>query len=163
MHWIFIDVHGLFLFSSCGMWASPVVVHGFSRPTVCGVLVPRSGIEPVSSALKGGFLTTGTPGKSQGRHFLIFAVFPTVLIPYKTLEKYLWNARTKEHGVMQRLSHFRVHENHLQGPFKSSRGLWWALRAYIFQQGPRRCWWCRSWDSLVSWSRASFRGRLSPF
>ena len=120
--------------------ASLVVVHGFSRPTVCGVFVPRPGIEPVSPALKGGFLTTGTPGKSQGRHFSISAVFPTVLIPYKTLEKYLWNARTKEHGVVQRLSYFRVHENRLQGPFKSSRGLRWALRVCIFQQGPRRCW-----------------------
>ena len=30
----------------------------------CGILVPRPGIEPASSALEGGFLTTGPPGKS---------------------------------------------------------------------------------------------------
>ena len=30
----------------------------------CGVLVPWPGIEPVSPALQGGFLTTGPPGKS---------------------------------------------------------------------------------------------------
>ena len=37
--------------SSCGTWA-------------CGILVPWPGIEPVSSALQGRFLTTGPPRKS---------------------------------------------------------------------------------------------------
>ena len=32
---------------------------GLSSPTVCGVLVPRPGIEPASPALEDGFLTTG--------------------------------------------------------------------------------------------------------
>ena len=35
-----------------------------SCPAVCGILVPGPGIEPVSPALVGGFLTTGSPGKS---------------------------------------------------------------------------------------------------
>ena len=30
----------------------------------CGILVPRPGIEPMSPALEGGFLTAGPPGKS---------------------------------------------------------------------------------------------------
>ena len=30
----------------------------------CGILVPQPGIEPASSALEGGVLTTGAPGKS---------------------------------------------------------------------------------------------------
>ena len=40
--------------------ASPVAVHGLS----CLWDLPRPGIEPVSPALAGGFLTTGPPGKS---------------------------------------------------------------------------------------------------
>ena len=38
---------------------------GLSCPAACGILVPRPGIEPVSPALEGGFLTTGPPGKSH--------------------------------------------------------------------------------------------------
>ena len=34
-----------------------------SCPAACGILVPRPGIEPASPALKGGFFTTGPPGK----------------------------------------------------------------------------------------------------
>ena len=30
----------------------------------CGILAPQPGIEPTSPAFEGGFLTTGTPGKS---------------------------------------------------------------------------------------------------
>ena len=38
---------------------------GLICPTACGILVPRPEIKPVSSALEGGFLTSGPPGKSQ--------------------------------------------------------------------------------------------------
>ena len=31
----------------------------------CGILVPRPGLKLASSALEGGFLTTGSPGKSS--------------------------------------------------------------------------------------------------
>ena len=41
-----------------------VVAHGLSCPIACGILVPRSGIDCMSSALSGGFLTTGPPLKS---------------------------------------------------------------------------------------------------
>lgn len=58
-------------FSSCSTWAQQlqhlglvVAVHGLSCPSACGILVPLPGIEPVSSALAGGFLTPGSPGKS---------------------------------------------------------------------------------------------------
>ena len=73
--------------SHCGVWASHcdgfsccelqvlghtgtvLVVHGLSCPTACGILLPAPGIEPMSPALSGGFLTTQPPGKS---HPLIF-------------------------------------------------------------------------------------------
>ena len=42
---------------------SVVVVHGFGCPEAGGILVPRPGIQPMSSALAGGFLS-GPPGKS---------------------------------------------------------------------------------------------------
>ena len=56
--------------SSCGTWApeclgSVVVACGLNCYTVCGLLVPRLGIEPESPALQGGILTTGLLEKSQ--------------------------------------------------------------------------------------------------
>ena len=44
----FVEAHG---FSSCGTGA-------FSCSEACGSLVPQPGMEPVSPALQGGFLTT---------------------------------------------------------------------------------------------------------
>ena len=41
-----------------------VVAWGLSCPKACGILVPGTGIEPVSPALEGEFLTTGPPGRS---------------------------------------------------------------------------------------------------
>ena len=41
---------------------SVVVVRGFGCPEACGILAPRPGIEPVSSALAGGF-SSGPPAK----------------------------------------------------------------------------------------------------
>ena len=38
--------------------------HRLSCPSACGILVPRSGMEPQSPALEGRFLITGPPGKS---------------------------------------------------------------------------------------------------
>ena len=46
---------------SCGSRASRL-----SCFKACGILVPQPGIEPVSPALPGRFLTTGPPGKSLG-------------------------------------------------------------------------------------------------
>ena len=55
---------------------SLLVTPGLSCPSACGILVPQPGIEPASSALQGGFLTTGPPGKSQ-HHFPLEALgFP---------------------------------------------------------------------------------------
>ena len=55
--------------SSCNAWALdhvvPVVAaYQFSCSVACGILVPQPGIEPMSPALQGRFLTTGPPGKS---------------------------------------------------------------------------------------------------
>ena len=65
-HGIFVVAHGIF---RCGTWASEwagsvVAARGLSCPAACGILVLRSGIEPASPALEGGFFTTGPPGKS---------------------------------------------------------------------------------------------------
>ena len=54
-------------FSCCGAralgaWASVVVAHGLSCSAACGN-VPGPGLEPVSPALAGRFLTTAPPGK----------------------------------------------------------------------------------------------------
>ena len=70
----FIAVHGLY---SCGA-GSVVVAHRLSCYTARGILVPGPGIEPVSPALQGGFLTTGPPGKSQ------HCTFVTYLFAYHT-------------------------------------------------------------------------------
>ena len=37
------------------------MVYGLSYSMACGILVPTSGIKPVSPALAGGFLTIGPP------------------------------------------------------------------------------------------------------
>ena len=55
---------------SCGIQTSLVVDPGLSCSTLCGILVPRAGIKPVSPAAEGRLLTTGPPGKS----LLYFAV-----------------------------------------------------------------------------------------
>ena len=39
------------------VWASTIVVHRLSFPAACGIF-PDQGLEPVSSAVAGGFLTT---------------------------------------------------------------------------------------------------------
>ena len=64
------------LLSSCGTRAleragSVVAAYGPSCPMACGILVPQLGIEPLSPALEGGFLTTGPPGKSPGFFFFL--------------------------------------------------------------------------------------------
>jgi hypothetical protein len=48
------------------------MAHGLSCPAAWGILVPRPGIEPVSLALEGGFLATGSPGKSLKAYFFLF-------------------------------------------------------------------------------------------
>ena len=65
---LFIAVCGLLIAvtSRCrawapGTWASVVVAHELSRPAAHGIL---PGLEPVSPALAGRFLTTAPPGKS---------------------------------------------------------------------------------------------------
>ena len=48
----------------CSTQAPIVVAHKLSCSTACEILVPGPGIEPMSPALQGGFVTTGLPGKS---------------------------------------------------------------------------------------------------
>ena len=63
-------IYWVMLGLSCVMWDlslrfvdSPVVC-GIPCSTARGVLFPRPGTEPNSSALQGGLLTSGPPGKS---------------------------------------------------------------------------------------------------
>ena len=48
---------------------SVVIAHRLSCSVACGILVPWPGIEPMSFALQGRFLTTGSSGKSPDRYF----------------------------------------------------------------------------------------------
>ena len=41
--------------SSCGAWAQKLWPAGLCCPEVCGILVPRPGIKPVSPVLKADF------------------------------------------------------------------------------------------------------------
>ena len=59
---------------ACGLRAqwlrrvgSLIEVRRLSCPAACETLVPPSRIEPASPVLKGGLLTTGSPGKSQSK------------------------------------------------------------------------------------------------
>ena len=70
-----VRVLGCMGFSSCSFWAPEL------RLCSCGAWaqlaprvwdLPELGIEPVSPALQGGFLTTGLPGQPQTTNFLIF-------------------------------------------------------------------------------------------
>ena len=87
-------------FSCCGAralgaWASVVVARGFnscgSRASLLRGMwdLPRPGLEPVSPALAGGFLTTAPPGKSQ------------VLIFLKNLHTVIHSSCTIPHSYQQ--------------------------------------------------------------
>ena len=45
-------------------------------PVAYGILVPLRGVEPLSPALKGGFLTTGPPGNALGLSILVQILLP---------------------------------------------------------------------------------------
>ena len=48
------------------------MTHGLSCPVAWEILVPQPGIEPMSPALEGGFIATGSPGKSLKVYFFLF-------------------------------------------------------------------------------------------
>ena len=60
-----------------GMWASVVMAHGLSLLHSMWDL-PGPGLEPMSPALAGGFLTTAPPGKPLPMSFAHFSI--TILI-----------------------------------------------------------------------------------
>ena len=62
LHWLFIAA--LWHLSSCSGRASVVAVCELSCPVACRILAPQPGVEPISSALEGIFLTTGPPERS---------------------------------------------------------------------------------------------------
>ena len=74
LHWVLVAAGGIIprgVQASLYLWhASPehagsaVAVRGLWWPTEGGILVPRPGIEPMSPALEGEFLTAGPPGKT---------------------------------------------------------------------------------------------------
>ena len=100
---IFIYLFILFLAASglsCGAWplccsvpaslwlwhvGLVVVAHRLSCPVACGILIPRPGIEPMSPALEGWFLTTGPPGKSQMLSIFSCACWPFVYLLWKNV------------------------------------------------------------------------------
>ena len=56
-----VTARGIFHWRHVGF--SLVVARGLSCPVARRILVPRTGMEPTSPELEGGFLTTGPPGK----------------------------------------------------------------------------------------------------
>ena len=60
---------------------SVVVAHGLNYSATCGILVPWLGIEPVSPALRGGFLTTEVPRLILSRCFFLFSPPPFHHLP----------------------------------------------------------------------------------
>ena len=79
LHWISSTVFSSFIYLATSglscitqdlLWCtdSPVAA---CRPTICGIIVPQSGIKPSSFALQDGVLTTGPPGKSYIPSILI--------------------------------------------------------------------------------------------
>ena len=71
------------------MGCSLFAVCWLSCPMTCGILVPWLGIEPLSPALEGRFLTTGPPGKSQEVTFGIF----NLLDDRGKKQSYMWHLR----------------------------------------------------------------------
>ena len=76
------------------VWALVVVAHGLSRYGLQAWLplgmwnLPRPGMEPMSPALAGGFLTTGPAGKP---HWVLFLFFYTIFkdhFPFTFITKY---------------------------------------------------------------------------
>ena len=67
--------------ASLWLWCAGSKARGLNCPTECGILVPQPGIEPMSPALEGGFLTTGPPGKSPNLQKLgnIFPELKTII------------------------------------------------------------------------------------
>ena len=55
------------------------MVHGLSCSATCGLWdLPGSGLEPVSPALAGGFLTTVPPGKPYLLYFYFYLFLPAL-------------------------------------------------------------------------------------
>ena len=67
-----IFIHAFIYLTVLGLsYGMGLVVAAFrhSCSVACGILTPQLGIEPVSPALEGGFLTTGPPGESLDPSF----------------------------------------------------------------------------------------------
>ena len=96
--WIFIAVHGLSL-----------VIHWLSCPTAWGILVPQPQIKPVSSALEGGFLTTGLPGKSPDLQNLDLGLPASRTVRSKCCVR----PPTYGHGCPRRLTHWMTSSPHI--------------------------------------------------
>ena len=80
---------------------SVVVAWGLSCSPACGILVPQPGIESESSALKSGFLITGSWGKllsSKSCSWCPFAIFNV------DFNSWLWNSKAEGYSLGTQLS-----------------------------------------------------------
>ena len=80
---------------------SLVAVHGLSCPTVCGILVSYPGTEPIPT-LEGGFLTTGSPGKSLFYFFhsiYLYQIFSFFKCLFPTTQTQNWNVSSMRVGA----------------------------------------------------------------
>ena len=87
-------------FSSCGSWALEHGLHSCDAWLLLGMwCLPRSGIEPVSPALAGGFFTTEPPGMVlvvlflvfKGTSIVFFIVALPIYIPTNSVGEFLFS------------------------------------------------------------------------
>ena len=113
-------------FSCCGAqcsraWASVVAAHGLRCPGACGIF-PDTGIEPVSPALVGQFLTTGPSVKSRSFSFEWGKSLDALPSPF-SLRCPEWRGTTKTEAVMDRLSCITIlRRERSKGTFRSWSG-----------------------------------------
>ena len=81
---------------------SLVVTHRLSCLTICRILVPRPGIEPISLHCKVNFFSTGTPGESP-----LWALDNTDLLAHtfggQKSEKSFTGLKSRCHGIVEAL------------------------------------------------------------
>ena len=105
LRWVVVVSHRLL--SSCSTCVSECVgsvfvIHRFSCPTSCGILVFRPGIEPVSPALQSGFLTTDW---TTWEVFLFLPLCVSKNLVLKPTSYYSWSVT----GLLRSAIHFGIH------------------------------------------------------
>ena len=143
--------------SSCGSQAC--------CSTAWGILVPRPGMELTSTALKGGFFTTGPPRKSLKESFkkqMVFSyLFEHYFLIYGQSEKSpmpnsdakMWANRTTCHGSSEKVICKGVW---ISGGKTCGHLSWWATTLYLASIG----WFEDKWPLLIKVKNNQQRGMI---